>query len=155
TEVALWPQHLQILRPAVTGPENMGASSHPVGGRPWNWVANVTRPTMTIYAPHGANAGAAVMVFPGAGYNVLAIDLEGREACDWVTARGVPCVLLKYRVPGGGPNWNEACDCRQVPPVSMALQDAQRAMGLLRQRAASLHIDPHKIGVVGFSAGGH
>jgi acetyl esterase/lipase len=118
-------------------------------------VENVTRPTMTIYPPQGPSNGAAVMVFPGGGYNVVAIDLEGTEVCDWLTSRGITCVLLKYRVPGGGPNWNEACNCRRIPSVPMALQDAQRAISLLRQRATSLGVDPHKIGVVGFSAGGH
>ncbi len=156
TEIALWPRHLRIERPAVTGPEEVRpVDDKPVAGRPWRYIVNVTRPTMTIYPPRGANTGAAVMVFPGGGYNILAIDLEGTEVCDWLTSREITCVLLKYRVPGGGPNMNDACHCRQIPRVPMALQDAQRAMGLLRQRAASLGIDPHKIGVVGFSAGGH
>ncbi|HEU0096665.1 MAG TPA: alpha/beta hydrolase, partial [Rhizomicrobium sp.] len=99
--------------------------------------------------------GAAVVVFPGGGYNVLAIDLEGTEVCDWLTAKGITCVVLKYRVPGAGPNWNQACNCRRIPQVPMALQDAQRAIGLLRQRANALQIDPGRIGVLGFSAGGH
>ena len=154
-QIPLWPETLQIERPAVTGPETAHPVARAVGGRGWGYIENVTRPTMTIYPPKGANTHAAVMVFPGGGYNILAIDLEGTEACDWLTARGVTCVLLKYRVPGGGPNWNNACNCRQIPRVPMALQDAQRAMGLVRQRAASIGVDPHKIGVLGFSAGGH
>ena len=77
-----------------------------IGGRPWLEVANVTRPTMTIYSPKGRNSGAAVIVFPGGGYRVLAIDLEGTEVCDWLTSIGVTCVLLKYRVPGSGPYWD-------------------------------------------------
>jgi acetyl esterase/lipase len=102
---------------------------------------------MTVYSPRGPNSGAAVIVFPGGGYNVLAIDLEGTEACDWLTSTGVTCVLLKYRVPcvKSGPYR----DCRT------ALEDAQRAVGLVRFQAARWHIDPHKIGVLGFSAGGH
>jgi acetyl esterase/lipase len=155
TEIALWPQHLRIEQPIVTGPETFGSANHLVGGRPWLYVANVTRPSMIVYPPQGTNTGVAVMVYPGGGYNVLAIDLEGTEVCDWLTSRGITCVLLKYRVPGSGPNMNDACQCRQIPRVPMALQDAQRAMGLLRQRAERLHIDSHKIGVVGFSAGGH
>jgi len=102
---------------------------------------------MTVYSPQGRNTGAAVVVFPGGGYNVLAIDLEGTEACDWLTARGITCVLLKYRVP-----------CVKVGPYRdcpTALQDAQRAVGLVRFRAAQWHVDPRKIGVLGFSAGGH
>jgi acetyl esterase/lipase len=86
-------------------------------------------------------------VFPGGGYNILAIDLEGTEVCDWLTAKGITCVLLKYRVP-----------CVKVGPYRdclTALQDAQRTVGLLRSRAAQWHVDPRKIGVLGFSAGGH
>ena len=60
---------------------------------------DVSRPTMTIYAPTGHNTGVAVVVFPGGGYQVLAMDLEGTEICDWLTSRGMTCVLLKYRVP--------------------------------------------------------
>jgi len=86
-------------------------------------------------------------VFPGGGYNVLAIDLEGTETCDWLTSRGITCVLLKYRVPCV--KTGAYRDCRT------ALQDAQRAVGLLRFQAARWRIDPHKIGVLGFSAGGH
>jgi acetyl esterase/lipase len=102
---------------------------------------------MTVYSPVGRNTGAAVVVFPGGGYFVLAIDLEGTEICDWLTSNGITCVLLKYRVPclRTGPYR----DCRT------ALEDAQRTVGLVRSRAAQWHIDPHKIGVIGFSAGGH
>jgi acetyl esterase/lipase len=102
---------------------------------------------MTVYSPQGRNTGAAVVVFPGGGYNILAIDLEGTEACDWLTSKGITCVLLKYRVP-----------CVKVGPYRdcpMALADAQRTVGLVRFQAAQWHIDPRKIGVLGFSAGGH
>jgi acetyl esterase/lipase len=118
-----------------------------VGGKPWIYVDKVSQPTMTVYAPAGHNTGAAVVVFPGGGYNVLAIDLEGTEVCDWLTSKGITCVLLKYRVPceKTGPY----LDCRA------ALEDAQRTVGLVRFRAAQLHIDRDKIGVIGFSAGGH
>src|SRR2546425_62076 len=102
---------------------------------------------MTVYPPEGRNTGAAVVVFPGGGYNVLAIDLEGTEACDWLTSKGITCVLLKYRVPcvKSGPY----LDCLT------ALEDAQRTVGLVRFHAVEWHIDPRKIGVLGFSAGGH
>jgi len=121
--------------------------ARPVGGKPWVYVDRVSQPTMTVHVPVGQNTGAAVIVFPGGGYNILAIDLEGTEACEWLTSRGITCVLLKYRVPCAktGPYR----DCRT------ALEDAQRAMGLVRYRAAEWHIDPHRIGVLGFSAGGH
>ena len=135
------------------GPEQSGTvvdaagKAKLVGGKPWVYVANVSRPTMTVYSPTGTNAGAAVVVFPGGGYNVLAIDLEGTEACDWLTSKGITCVLLKYRVP-----------CAKTGPYldcATALADAQRTLGLVRSRAAQWHVDPHRIGVLGFSAGGH
>ncbi|HEY4256857.1 MAG TPA: alpha/beta hydrolase [Candidatus Udaeobacter sp.] len=118
-----------------------------VAGQPWLVVDNVSRPTITVYSPKGKNTGAAVVVFPGGGYYILAIDLEGTEVCDWLTSRGITAVLLKYRVP-----------TRELGPYHesrLALQDAQRAVGLVRFHAAEWHIDPHKIGVIGFSAGGH
>lgn len=110
---------------------------------------------MTIYSPKGINTGAAVVVFPGGGYWHLAIDLEGTEVCDWLTSIGVTCVLLKYRVPGSGPHWDRDRNMRVIPKTHTALQDAQRALGLLRHHAADWKIDPNKIGVLGFSAGGH
>jgi acetyl esterase/lipase len=118
-----------------------------VAGRPWVYVDRVAQPTMTVYSPRGNSTGVAVVVFPGGGYNVLAIDLEGTEVCDWLTSRGITCVLLKYRVP-----------CVKTGPYRdclTALQDAQRTVGLLRFHAAKWQIDPHKIGVLGMSAGGH
>jgi acetyl esterase/lipase len=96
-----------------------------------------------------------VVVFPGGGYYVLAIDLEGTEVCEWLTSKGITCVLLKYRVPDTGPHWDKQCQCQRYPKAPMALEDAQRTVGLVRFRAADYHIDPHKIGVLGFSAGGH
>jgi acetyl esterase/lipase len=116
-------------------------------------IDNVSRPTMTVYSPKSNNTGAAVVVFPGGGYYVLAIDLEGTEVCDWLTSKGIACVLLKYRVPNSGMHGDGR---RQIKPKApMALEDAQRTVGLVRFHAAEYHIDPHKIGVLGFSAGGH
>ncbi len=122
-----------------------------VAGRPWIYVGNVSHPTMTVYSPSGKNTGAAVVVFPGGGYQILAIDLEGTEVCDWLTTRGVTCVLLKYRVPGEGRYPKSG----PYPDSPLALQDAQRTVGLVRFHAPEWHIDAHKIGVLGFSAGGH
>jgi acetyl esterase/lipase len=110
---------------------------------------------MTVFPAKGRNTGAAVLVFPGGGYRALAIDLEGSEVCDWLTPKGITCIVLKYRVPGSGHHWDKACKCHKTPKVPMALQDAQRAMNILRHRAREFAIDPHKIGVLGFSAGGH
>ena len=152
TQVRIWPTAVPYAQP-VDRPEVSGtvvdAARKPrlVAGRPWVYVDRVAQPTMTVYSPQGNSTGAAVVVFPGGGYNVLAIDLEGTEVCDWLTSRGIACVLLKYRVPyvKTGPYR----DCMT------ALQDAQRTVGLVRFHAAKWQIDPHKIGVLGMSAGGH
>ena len=154
-EVAIWPGTAPDLQPAA-GPETSQwwptAPTGPPGGFA---VENVSQPTMTVYSPEGKNTGVAVVVFPGGGYQDLAIDLEGTEVCDWLTPKGITCVLLKYRVPNSGPHWDESCKCQRNPKAPTALEDAQRTMGLLRLRATEWHIDPHKIGVLGFSAGGH
>ena len=126
-----------------------------VAGKPVIRLGNVSSPTLTVYQAKNNISGAAVLVFPGGGYHILAIDLEGTEVCDWLTSRGITCVLLKYRVPDSGPHWVDKCKCQVNPKAPMALQDAQRTMGLLRARASAYHVDPRKIGVLGFSAGGH
>ena len=128
----------------------MARAGSPVAGRPWLYVRNVSRPTLTVYSPKGKNTGAAVVVFPGGGYQILAIDLEGTEACDWLTSKGITCVLLKYRVPNSGPSWDQQCGCDLNTRSSRPLEDAQRTVGLVRFHAAEWHIDPHKIGVLGF-----
>src|ERR1019366_695433 len=154
TQVPIWLGTVPDAQ-SVAGPETATTKSEPpVGGRPWVYVSNVSRPTMTVYSPTGKNTGAAVVVFPGGGYSILAIDLEGTEVCDWLTARGITCVLLKYRVPDSGPAYHDDCHCNIHPKVPAALEDAQRTVGLVRFHAAEWHIDPHKIGVLGFSAGG-
>jgi len=153
-QIPLWPDSAKIARPEVKGEESVSEPKDLVAGRRWNAVLNVTRPTMAVFPAKGANTGAAVIVFPGGGYNILAIDLEGTEVCDWL-AEGVTCIVLKYRVPGSGPHWDEKCKCERTAREPMALQDAQRAIVLVREHAQEWGIDPHKIGVLGFSAGGH
>jgi acetyl esterase/lipase len=152
SQMPIWPGAVPDAQRS-DGPEVAGTvvdaagNKRLVAGRPWVYVDRVSQPTMTVYSPQGHNTGAAVVVFPGGGYNILAIDLEGTEACDWLTSKGITCVLLKYRVP-----------CVKVGPYRdclTALQDAQRTVGLVRFEAARWHIDPRKIGVLGFSAGGH
>lgn len=156
SHLPLWPEGMAPGHPATKDPEYYGTSSDFVGGRHVEMVHNVSHPTLEIFTPRGrTNSGVAVVVFPGGGYSLLSVDLEGTEACDWLTGRGITCAVLKYRVPGTGPQYNPECKCQKFPEVPLALQDAQRALGLLRQRAAELHLDPHKIGVLGFSAGGH
>ncbi len=152
----LWPGAIPDA-PSIARPdaESTVVVSKLVAGKPWLAVSNVSRPTLTVYAPQGSNTGAAVIVFPGGGYNILAIDLEGTEVCDWLTSKGVTCVLLKYRVPGSGPHWDRTCRCEVKPKAPLALQDAQRTVSLVRFHSAEWHIDPRKIGVLGFSAGGH
>jgi acetyl esterase/lipase len=140
---------------AGAAPESTAHGSGPVAGRPWIQVRNVSVPTVTVYAPKGRDTGAAVVVFPGGGYQLLAIDLEGTEVCDWLTARGITGILLKYRVPNGGPTWDQNCGCDRNTQSSMPLEDAHRAIPSSRAHARAWHIDPHKIGVLGFSAGGH
>ena len=146
TQTPIWPGAIPDAVPAV-GPEvdKTTAKDPLIAGKPLIRLGNVAVPTMTVYPPKGKNTGAAVVVFPGGGYTILAIDLEGTEVCGWLTSTGVSCILLKYRVPSSGP----------YPKSPMALEDAQRTVGLVRQHAAEWHIDPHKIGVLGFSAGGH
>jgi acetyl esterase/lipase len=151
TQVPIWPRGVPDSHP-VAGPEDTATVKDPlVAGWPWVQVGHVSRPTMTVYAPKEKNTGTAVVVFPGGGYQILAIDLEGTEVCDWLTSRGITCVLLKYRVPGEGLYPKSG----PYPNSPMALEDAQRTVGLVRFHAAEWHIDPHKIGVLGFSAGGH
>src|SRR6185312_2224849 len=151
TQIQICPGAAPDAQP-VEGPEVAATETKElVAGRPWTYVEKGSRPTMTVYSPSWKNTGAAVVVFPGGGYWILAIDLEGTEVCDWLTSRGITCVVLKYRVPGdklfprSGP----------YPDSPMALEDAQRTLRLVRFHAAAWHINPHKIGVLGFSAGGH
>ncbi|HUH55417.1 MAG TPA: alpha/beta hydrolase [Rhodanobacter sp.] len=153
TQIPIWPGATPDLQP-VPGPETATVSQKLLAGKPATAVTNVTRPTLTVYAPAGKNTGAAVIVIPGGGFQILAIDLEGTETCDWLTSRGITCVLLKYRVPSLPYDWK--CDCR---PHNFALsvsslQDVQRTVRLVRFHAAQWHVDPHKVGVLGYSAGG-
>ena len=152
TQVPIWPGTAPDPQP-VAGPEVAESTGKDwlATGRPAVGVSNVSRPTMTVYSPQGRNTAAAVVVFPGGGYQGLAIDLEGTEVCDWLTPKGITCVLLKYRVTDVGPYPKSG----PYPESPMALEDAQRTVGLVRLHAVEWHIDPHKIGVLGFSSGGH
>lgn len=117
-----------------------------VAGKRLIRLGNVTKPTLTVYpAAARLNTGTAVLVCPGGGYGILAMDLEGTEVCEWLNSIGVTGLLLKYRVPR-----REGLAKHAAP-----LQDAQRAMGLAREHAKEWGIDPKRIGNIGFSAGGH
>ncbi|MEE2796610.1 MAG: alpha/beta hydrolase [Planctomycetota bacterium] len=102
-------------------------------------ITNVTRPQMTVYRPNDPN-GAAVLVCPGGGYKILAYEHEGTDVCEFLTEHGVTAILLKYRVPSS---------------QEVALQDAQRAIGMIHHHAEEWGIDPDRIGMLGFSAGGN
>src|SRR5437762_297244 len=143
TQVPIWPGVPPDAQQAA-GPETATTtgSDHLVAGRPWTYVSNVSQPTLTVYSPKERNTGTAVVVFPGGGYQILAIDLEGTEVCDWLTSTGITCVLLKYRVPNTGPSWDQQCGCDRNTKSSLPLEDAQRAIGLVRFHAAEWHIDP-------------
>jgi len=157
TQIPLWPGKPPDAHP-MPGPEIAKTKADPealTGTHTHTFVRNVSMPTMTVYAPSGKNTGAAAIVFPGGGFEILAIDLEGTEICDWLISNGITCVLLKYRVPSAPYVWK--CDCRphNLSTSVESLEDAQRALSLVRSRAAEWHIDPHRIGVIGFSAGGY
>lgn len=141
----LWPQGAPGPSTA-TGPEvNESTVKDKIAGRPIIRLGNVSDPTITLYEAKPNPTHRAVVVFPGGGYSILAIDLEGTEVCRWLNSIRITCVLLKYRVPNSGP----------YPKSAAALQDAQRALGIIREHATAWHVDPHRLGVLGFSAGGH
>ena len=147
TPMPLWPGTPPGEKAAL-GPEldTTRPTDGLVAGKPVIRLGSVGTPTMTLYrAAEAARTGATVVVFPGGGYSILALDLEGTEVCQWLNTLGVNCALVKYRVPvrAGLP--------RYTPP----LQDAQRAVGMVRNRAHEWALDPKRIGILGFSAGGH
>jgi acetyl esterase/lipase len=142
----LWPHGAPSATPNSPPEVNTTTTKdRVVAGKPVIRLGNVSVPTLTLYAPTTKNTGAAIVVFPGGSYQILAIDLEGTEVCEWLNSVGVTCVLVKYRVPNSGP----------YPKSSAALQDAQRAVGIVRSHAKEWQIDPARIGVLGFSAGAH
>jgi acetyl esterase/lipase len=144
--VLLWPKNVPG---AVSKLDREVDTTKPtdnlIAGRPVVRLGNVSDPTLTFYKSKDQGTGATVVVFPGGAYQILAMDLEGTEVCDWLTSTGLNCALVKYRVPDSGP----------YPRYSAALQDAQRAVRIVRARAEEWHIDPTRVGVLGFSAGAH
>jgi acetyl esterase/lipase len=132
--VDLWPGKV----PGET--EEPGAEKIESG---WK-VTYIGRPSLSVYKPSAPN-GAAIVVAPGGGYRMLAYQHEGTDVASWLTSLGVTCVLLKYRVPK-----RPGDDDAMLP-----LQDAQRAISLTRAKATEWGVDPARIGLLGFSAGGH
>ncbi len=133
----------------TVGAEKAQTATLPDGTTVTTSLTNVSKPTLTVCRPEAAkNSGVAVLVFPGGGYNMLAWDHEGEQVARWLNSIGVTAAVLKYRVPRreGSP--------KDMPPVQ-ALMDAQRAISLVRSKAAEWGVDSKRIGVLGFSAGGH
>jgi acetyl esterase/lipase len=129
------------------GEETIRPAKSPVG--PIKIMSNVSKPTLTVFRPaKDKDTGAAVVICPGGAYSILAWDLEGEEVATWLNSIGVTGVLLKYRVP------RRPDQPKNKPPIG-ALQDAQRALSLVRSKAGEWHLDPKRIGILGFSAGGH
>ena len=145
--VPLWPGSAPDDKEPV-GPEQdqTKPTDGLVAGEKVIRLGNVYKPTISVHQPPADKRnGTAVVVCPGGAYQILAMDLEGTEVCDWLNSVGVTAVLLKYRVPKRA----------GLEKHTAALQDAQRALGLVRHRATEWGIDPKKIGILGFSAGGH
>ncbi len=139
--ISIWPQ----VAPGEKGDIGEEAEQPPKGDNIIR-TSNVTKPTLTIFRPAPErNTGAAVVICPGGGYGILAFNLEGTEVAEWLSSIGVTGIVLKYRVPAR----------KGLEKHTAALQDAQRAVGVVRHRASEWNIDPKKIGVLGFSAGGH
>jgi acetyl esterase/lipase len=143
--IPLQPAGSSTFKP---GPEHdtTTAQDHLVAGKPVLRITNISNPTLTFYpAPSGQNSGTTVIVFPGGGYRILALDLEGSEVCQWLNRIGINAALVKYRVP----------PAPDTPRYSAPLVDAQHALAAVHSHAAEWHLDPQRIGVMGFSAGGH
>src|SRR5260370_16876514 len=151
TQLSIWPGAAPDAQP-VAGPEVAKTTEKEslVAGRPWVYVENVSRPTMTVYSPTGKNTGTAVIVFPGGGYQILAIDLEGTEVCEWLTSKGITCVLLKYRVTDVGPYPKSG----PYPESPMPLEDAQRTAGRVRLHPAVRAVHPPQLCVLCLFASG-
>ena len=146
-EVPLWPENSQVLQDGIRELANE------------KWAS--THPSFLLYFPKANSQRSAVLVFPGGGYKAVAIGPastlgpNGADVCRWLTDAGMTCILVKYRVPNTGCNWNRETRRHEQPRIPMALQDAQRAMSIVRHNAREYGIDPDRIGVMGFSAGGN
>ena len=154
TQTRIWPGASPDM-PEGSRPAEVMFDVKKVPGRYYTGISEVTVPTMTVFKPVGENTGAAIVVFPGGGFRLLAVDLEGTEICEWITSKGITCVLLKYRVPNSNHYWDSEERRHVTPAVPFALQDAQRTIRLVRANSDQLGIDPSKIGVFGMSAGGY
>ena len=165
--VDVWPGKLPPGDPGIPGTNQHGipgtfdlreemffelvvdGKPYTIADRPTKWLTYVSKPTLTIYRPaEDKNTGVAVLVCPGGGYHKLGWDVEGVEVAEWLSSIGITGIILKYRCPrrpGEPPR----------EPAPRPLHDAQRAVSLVRSQARQWGIEPNKIGMVGFSAGGH
>lgn len=144
--ISIWPAKAPNETTEI-GPEGEFTEGGPrfIAGKPIYLVTNVSTPQIAIYRPEASKrTGAAVIVCPGGGHRLLAYDLEGTEVAQWLNSLGITAIVLKYRVPGRLPNQKYLA----------ALQDAQRAVSLVRSRCKDWEIDSNRIGILGFSAGG-
>ena len=155
-QLPIWPGTIPDGTFRSQPPESVETFTEPAkyGGKS-EAVDDVALPTMTVVPARGRRTGTAVIVFPGGGFKKLFVTIEGTEACDWLTARGITCIVSKYRVPGSNDFWDARSKRQVTPRVPRALQDAQRTIRLVRSQAGQFGIDPHRIGVMGFSAGGY
>jgi acetyl esterase/lipase len=140
--IALWPKDMRWL-PATPLKETVSERSKDPAYFD-RAVFGISHPVMAVFRPVRPN-GAAVMITPGGGYRWVVVDKEGYELGRWLSARGLTVFVLFYRLPGEG--WAAGPD--------VVLQDTQRAMRLIRHRAADYRIDPERVAAMGFSAGGH
>ncbi len=134
--IFLWPNNVpDQISPKHPAVVKKGANDNVIR------LTDITNPSLTVFKPENANAShSAVIVCPGGGYNILAIDKEGYEIANWLNGLGYTAFVLQYRVP------NKRLG---------ALQDIQRAIRMVRSKADAFNLDPQKIGIMGFSAGGH
>ena len=156
-QVRIWPGRAPDMDDASGAPERIEIAQTPdaLEGKISEAAWDVSVPTMTVFPAKGRNTGAAIVVFPGGGFKAVVVTKQGTEICAWITAKGITCILSKYRVPKSNHHWDPECRCAVTPKVPRALQDAQRTIRLVRSRAAEWQVDPRKIGVMGFSAGGY
>jgi len=146
TVLPLWPTALPQPEQTTQPETDISKPTDIISGHHTSLLTNITHPSLTVYAPSAAkNTHAAALVFPGGGYFLLAYDGEGLDTCKWLNRIGMTCILVKYRVP----------EKEHFPANPADLEDAQQAMRLTRIHAAEWHIDPNRIGVIGFSAGGN
>jgi acetyl esterase/lipase len=146
TVLPLWPTALPQPAQTTEPEKDISKPTDNISGHHTSLLTNITHPSLTVFAPPAAkNTRAAALVFPGGGYYLLAWDGEGLDTCTWLNRIGMTCILVKYRVPQKG----------HFPANPADLEDAQQAMRITRAHAAEWHLDPNRIGVIGFSAGGN